>query len=1195
MGKKSMVISTLLIGATLSTMGHSVFAVESKETIERKMLAGEDRYETAVKVSKHGWTSAKNVVLVNSTAISDALAATPFAKLKDAPILLTTSKALTDSTKDELKRLQTENVYIVGGGSVISKDVVKELNDMGIKTERIFGSNREETAIAIAKNIDSKEVAVVNGYTGLADALSIAPVAADKQMPILISSKDDLGKTGEYIKEKNIESSYVLGEKGVISEEVEKSLPKAERIGGENRRETNSKVLEKFYSEKEFSNIYVAKDGSKDVGQLVDALSISTVAGKEKSPLVLVGKDISGGQKTYLESKTVKTLYEVGNGINANTVENIIKALSIKEVTPEPDPDPNEAAKVHSVKAINGIQLEVKFNKPVDEDSATDLFNYEIKDEDNKDVLNDSKNTSLIELKEDKKTAIITLRQDYGIKYNQVDLDVEVSNVYTEDKKEKVADFKSEVRVLSTGLPELLDIKQVGPKEYNLTFSEPVTAKNSNEIRNALRVNKEYPSSIETRIDNPGLDANVVRMITSSELKDGEHELSIKDGIYNYGGFKCEEGSKNFTVVKDESNITATVDKVKSEELTLKFNKSLDIDTVEDDNVEFYLDYVNKDYKLKVKKVEDNKVTLSYGGFPLGDHKIVIKYKNKKDDKIKDLWGKELEETSISYNLQGETAPTVKAEYNRFNKTIDLKFSKAVTGADDYESYILTNADGDEEDLEEVEIKCKDDGKKEYTIDASDFEGKYTLEIVKNKIRDTTVARVPVEETSLEIEVADTTEAKVKMVTYGGEHGDQIFVRFSEAMRTEGTGSVLDKKNYLVTYNGGEPKQLDEIDDAKIDIKGDNDLVQITLPDKIDTEKEVKIHIGSVADANGKFTGLGGNSFDTVGDDRELKILAINSVEDLDVEQQGNIAVKDDSTIEFYVDREILLLNQKNVEFKLGSETLNPSSQEIEEDEDLDGNIVYKVTLEFDEEIFNTDGKIDYKDIKTGTIQFKEEAFTTINESVSKKIEFDIDNNKPGIIVDKAAPIIKTATILGDKKIQLDFSEEVNSNHISASTFEIEDYDVEKIEKGESEKTIILVLDKEITENSIKVKQVQPIRDKFKNKTTDMEKPTAKYHGPIVEKAEIDDTKNNIIITFKEEIDEVSDISLKEAITMQENSVGSVKVDGKTLTITLTSEYINSTDKDVEKTVKINAGALKNSKDDFKSREINEKITIKAK
>lgn len=1103
MGKKSRVISTLLIGATLSTMGHSVFAVESKETIERKMLAGEDRYETAVKVSKHGWTSAKNVVLVNSTAISDALAATPFAKLKDAPILLTTSKALTDSTKDELKRLQTENVYIVGGGSVISKDVVKELNDMGIKTERIFGSNREETAIAMAKNIDSKKVAVVNGYTGLADALSIAPVAADKQMPILISSKDDLGKTGEYIKEKKIESSYVLGEKGVISEEVEKVLPKAERIGGENRRETNSKVLEKFYSEKEFSNIYVAKDGSKDVGQLVDALSISTVAGKEKSPLVLVGKDISSGQKTYLESKTVKTLYEVGNGINANTVENIIKALSIKEVTPEPDPDPNEAAKVHSVKAINGIQLEVKFNKPVDEDSATDLFNYEIKDEDNKDVLNDSNKTSLIELKEDKKTAIITLRQGYGIKYNQVDLDVEVSNVYTEDKKEKVADFKSEVRVLSTGLPELLDIKQVGPKEYNLTFSEPVTAKNSNEIRNALRVNKEYPSSIETRIDNPGLDANVVRMITSSELKDGEHELTIKDGIYNYGGFKCEEGNKNFTVVKDESNITATVDKVKSEELTLKFNKSLDIDTVKDDNVEFYLDYVNKDYKLKVKKVEDNKVTLSYGGFPLGEHKIVIKYKNKKDDKIKDLWGKELEETSISYNLQGETAPTVKAEYNRFNKTIDLKFSKAVTGADDYESYILTNADGDEEDLEEVEIKCKDDGKKEYTIDASDFEGKYTLEIVKNKIRDTTVARVPVEETSLEIEVADTTEAEVKMVTYGGEHGDQIFVRFSEAMRTEGIGSVLDKKNYLVTYNGKEAKQLDEIKDAEIDIKGDNDLVQITLPDKIEKEKgDVSIHIGSVADANGKFTGLGGISFDTIGDDRIISMPEIDFIEGLDIEQKGKIAVLDKNTIEFYLDKEISNITLQSIEFKLGDEVLNPSSYKIKEKKSK-RKLYNRITLKFDDDIFNTDGTVNYENdeekvIKEGVLSFRKDVFTTVNESSSlEDIEFKLGDNSVDKLVDKSAPIVEEANIIEDgNKIEIKFSEKVRMDYVSLATFDLGDYEIMSIE-SDSENglsdTVIFTLKEPVEDDceEFDIKQMHPIRDKFNNANTDSDTITA--------------------------------------------------------------------------------------------------------
>jgi len=92
MKKSSRVISTLLLGATLTSFSTGVFAVESQKVVKEK-LAGATRYETNLAVSAK-WEKAETVILVEGYAIPDALAATPLAKQKDAPILLTETAKL---------------------------------------------------------------------------------------------------------------------------------------------------------------------------------------------------------------------------------------------------------------------------------------------------------------------------------------------------------------------------------------------------------------------------------------------------------------------------------------------------------------------------------------------------------------------------------------------------------------------------------------------------------------------------------------------------------------------------------------------------------------------------------------------------------------------------------------------------------------------------------------------------------------------------------------------------------------------------------------------------------------------------------------------------------------------------------------------------------------------------------------------
>ena len=178
-------VSTLIAASMLI----SSTSVIGAETINRELI-GKDRIETAVKISKDGWSSTETVVLVNDFAIADALTATPLAYAKNAPILLTSKKSLSYRTKEEIKRLKAKNIILIGGKSVLPKSVEDELIKLGLKVDRIEGNTREETALAIAKRLDGikdiSEIAVVNGTTGLADAVSISAVAAERNMPILL-------------------------------------------------------------------------------------------------------------------------------------------------------------------------------------------------------------------------------------------------------------------------------------------------------------------------------------------------------------------------------------------------------------------------------------------------------------------------------------------------------------------------------------------------------------------------------------------------------------------------------------------------------------------------------------------------------------------------------------------------------------------------------------------------------------------------------------------------------------------------------------------------------------------------------------------------------------------------------------------------------------------------------------------------
>ena len=324
-GESFQLVNGRFIDINTQTNDSINFAIKAitKSNVNPNDIIGTNRYDTAVKTSKKGWNTADTAIISNGSAIVDALAATPLAAYKDAPVLLTEKDTLKDVTKNELKRLGVGKVYIIGGSSVISKNVQSQIEKMGISVERISGSNRYATSVAIANEMKSEganidQVAVVNGVSGLADAISFGAAAGQKNIPIILSDKN--GKTtgaAKILSDDKVEKTYIIGGKNAVPESVESSLKNPERVSGSNRSETNAAIIKKFYNQSAFEYIFVVKDGSEGQDKLIDGLSVGAFAAKTSSPIILAGKKLSNGQKSALSGKSVEKISQVGGGSNA--------------------------------------------------------------------------------------------------------------------------------------------------------------------------------------------------------------------------------------------------------------------------------------------------------------------------------------------------------------------------------------------------------------------------------------------------------------------------------------------------------------------------------------------------------------------------------------------------------------------------------------------------------------------------------------------------------------------------------------------------------------------------------------------------------------------------------------------------------------------------------------------------------------
>jgi len=295
---------------------------DSSSQIQSTRLAGQDRYETAADISKSWWNTSYYVVIASGDSFADALCGAPLATKYNAPILLSPKDSLDEQTKNQLASLSAKKVFIIGGVGVISSNVEQAIKNMGIDVTRIAGSDRYETSLKVAQTIGNFNQAVIATGEDFPDALSIAPIAAIKGMPIILTPKDNLSTALKDYLNKTAQSTYVLGGVGVVSDNVFKQLPDPTRLSGADRYETNLNIIKEFSNELDFENCYLATGED-----FPDALAGSALAALTTSPIILVSNPVQQSAIDFINSKTgsIKKIIIFG-GTNA-VPESILESI----------------------------------------------------------------------------------------------------------------------------------------------------------------------------------------------------------------------------------------------------------------------------------------------------------------------------------------------------------------------------------------------------------------------------------------------------------------------------------------------------------------------------------------------------------------------------------------------------------------------------------------------------------------------------------------------------------------------------------------------------------------------------------------------------------------------------------------------------------------------------------------------------
>ena len=295
-------------------------------------LSGDRRYETSASLANFGWhwNQPEAVVIGRGDLPIDSLTGSVLASEFSSPLLLTETDQLPTEVSHELSRLSPKKVYLLGGeNGAVSKSVEQEVHDLlpASDIKRLAGETRYKTSYAIASEVADHtsvdQIFVTTGDENSPDALSIAPYAGEKNIPILFTESNHLSQSVKnFIKENSISSATIIGGTAPVSNQVKSELEqltsKVTRVYGTDRYKTSIAIAQKYYDQSKMDKVLFTRGD-----ETVDALSASSLAADYHSPILLTKTEsLPKVTEGYLRKADLQPeLYYIGgkNAISSKT------------------------------------------------------------------------------------------------------------------------------------------------------------------------------------------------------------------------------------------------------------------------------------------------------------------------------------------------------------------------------------------------------------------------------------------------------------------------------------------------------------------------------------------------------------------------------------------------------------------------------------------------------------------------------------------------------------------------------------------------------------------------------------------------------------------------------------------------------------------------------------------------------------
>lgn len=331
-----------------------LFATEALALqVNVQRVAGDTRYDTMSELISNvgGWSASDKVILASGTNYPDALSASALAGVHDAPIILTDPTELSSKAAATIKQLGPSTIYVVGGPSAVSDEVLQAANNIcGSNTIRLYGSTRYETSLEILRQCNSSsDTVIVATGANYADSLSISPFAYVTKSPIVLCDPNG-GLTQEAIeaiRAGGFSRAILVGGNAAVPDVVISQLNNANiatdgirHLSGATRYETSTQITAFEISE---TGLFTADPlGFATGSNYADALAMGPCMGRINSPLLLVE---NGAQTAcaYIErfKGNVGNAFVAGgiNAVSDDDYQRIVVALTPNDTPTQPKPN----------------------------------------------------------------------------------------------------------------------------------------------------------------------------------------------------------------------------------------------------------------------------------------------------------------------------------------------------------------------------------------------------------------------------------------------------------------------------------------------------------------------------------------------------------------------------------------------------------------------------------------------------------------------------------------------------------------------------------------------------------------------------------------------------------------------------------------------------------------------------------------